>query len=226
MALVANGLTRGPLGRPVGLRMAENPQRTTLLRNEDRRSHYRLCMDWPGFWTAFFGSSGAAFVAFGTTAWVYTRTRAAERRGADERGRQERVAAVRAAAWGGLTTAAARRWVPIGAAAPVRFVNAVAELLVAEFTVEPAVVLWAEEQMTPFTEALRAAERGWLLPGDMGRRAKVVALASEVATRLAGWERGAIPATWFAEHLSENGKVQLAEGSSDTRNHSRGLRRL
>lgn len=182
-------------------------------------------MDWPTFWTAFFASSGAALIAFGTTAWAYTRTRKAERHEAEERERQQRVAAIRAAAWADLTTAAARRWLPIGAAAPIRFVKAVAEFLVAEFTVEPAVVLWAEEQMKPFTAALRAAERGWLLPGDLRRRAHVVGVASEIATHLAGWERGAISAAWFAEHLSKEGKALLAESSPETGSRRWGFRR-
>lgn len=176
-------------------------------------------MDWPAFWTAAFGSSGAAVIGLTSALLVLRRTREADRRDTSMKERRERIAAAQVALWGDLAQRLSWRWRPLGPA-PLPLAKALADVIVAESTEHPAIALWTMERMQELTKRLRSAERGWLLPGDQKRRGRLVESASTTVSMLAGWEAGAIDDRWFAEHLSEGSERLLA-----TRERHRASRR-
>lgn len=178
-------------------------------------------MDWPAFWTTTFASSGAAAIGFGTAAWVFWRTRVADRKDAAERERRERVVEVQAAILGNLTRALAWRVIPVGVAVP-KVAEAVAGFAASEMTVHPAVATWAVEQLSRMGELATNAARWWLFPGDGRRRAALLANATDLAMMLIAWESGAVSDSWFDERLSEEGRKSLTISSS---RHRRGRAR-
>ncbi|MFC4613577.1 hypothetical protein ACFO3K_02525 [Cellulomonas algicola] len=157
-------------------------------------------MDWPALWISVFASSGAALIGLTSAVLVFWRTRVADRRDAVESARQLRIAALHVALWTDLAPRLAWRWRPIGGAA-LPLARALAEVMVGELSAHPAVALWAQERLEHFSTRLRAAERGWLLPGDRRRRMRLVESVSTTVSMLMAWERGAVEEDWFASQL-------------------------
>ncbi|QZN86925.1 hypothetical protein [Cellulomonas sp. C5510] len=174
-------------------------------------------MDWPQFWTSFFASSGAAVVALASAVGVFFLSRLAERRDNAQRERRARIGRIQAAAHNDLLLSAVTwsgLYIGRGAA---KLLEAVHAFAAAEWAEHEAVARWAMEKVSSSTNALKGAERWWLLPGHTKRRQAVVAPGSEIAAALALWETGAIKDSWFEERLSVIGKKELADSRSALR---------
>lgn len=75
---------------------------------ERRGEGERGTVVWPELWMSVLVDSGAAAIAFGSSAWLFWRTRVADRRDADERDRRERIGRVQTAVYADLVIASVR----------------------------------------------------------------------------------------------------------------------
>jgi hypothetical protein len=166
-------------------------------------------MNWPAFWTSVFTGVAAAIVGFGTATFGYLFTQRGNRRDRAERASSDRVARVQSAVYGDLARAIAWRWLPVGSGV-LKVSQALAEFSSAELARNPTVALWVAERLPPLATLVRAAERGWLLPGDGLRRSALMSSCAEVAAMLAGWHTGAVKEAWFIEQLSPGGRMTAA----------------